>query len=53
MQSAPRDGVTLFFKEAPGSGDPVVLIHGWCCDHTYLAPQFEHFRQSRAPRRRP
>ncbi len=18
-------------------------MHGWCCDHTYLAPQFEHF----------
>ena len=22
---------------------PVLLVHGWCCDHTYLAPQFEHF----------
>ncbi|HEY1452753.1 MAG TPA: alpha/beta hydrolase [Roseiarcus sp.] len=33
----------LFFEEAPGAGAPVVLIHGWCCDHAYLAPQFEHF----------
>jgi pimeloyl-ACP methyl ester carboxylesterase len=46
MQSAQRNGVTLFFEEAPGSGDPVVLIHGWCCDHTYLAPQFEHFAKA-------
>jgi pimeloyl-ACP methyl ester carboxylesterase len=38
-----RNGLRLFFEEAPGAGDPVVLIHGWCCDHTYLAPQFEHF----------
>ena len=20
-----------------------MLVHGWCCDHTYFAPQFEHF----------
>ncbi len=38
-----RDGVALFYEEA-GSGElPVLLVHGWCCDHTYLAPQFEHF----------
>jgi pimeloyl-ACP methyl ester carboxylesterase len=22
---------------------PIVLVHGWCCDHTYFAPQIEHF----------
>jgi pimeloyl-ACP methyl ester carboxylesterase len=43
MQSVDRNGVGLFFEEAPGAGAAVVLIHGWCCDHTYLAPQFEHF----------
>ncbi len=43
MQSVERNGVKLFFEEAPGAGAPVVLIHGWCCDHTYFAPQFEHF----------
>jgi pimeloyl-ACP methyl ester carboxylesterase len=43
MQSVQRDGVTLAFEEARGAGDPVVLVHGWCCDHTYFAPQFEHF----------
>lgn len=46
MQSLTRDGVKLFFEEA-GSGDPpVLLVHGWTCDHTYMAPQFEHFRRS-------
>jgi pimeloyl-ACP methyl ester carboxylesterase len=20
-----------------------LLVHGWCCDHTYFAPQIEHF----------
>jgi pimeloyl-ACP methyl ester carboxylesterase len=46
MQSAERNGVRLFFEEARGAGDPVVLVHGWCCDHTYLAPQFEHFAKN-------
>lgn len=46
MQSARRNGVTLAFEEALVAGAPVVLIHGWCCDHTYLAPQFEHFAKA-------
>ena len=45
MRRATRDGVTLAYREATGLGQPIVLVHGWCCDHTYLAPQFEHFRQ--------
>ena len=41
-----RDGVALFYEEA-GEGDPpIVLVHGWCCDHAYFAPQFEHFRRA-------
>ena len=47
MQSAQRNGVTLFFKEAPGSGDPVVLIHGWCCDHTYLERDLVRLKHTR------
>jgi pimeloyl-ACP methyl ester carboxylesterase len=43
MQSLRRDGVALFFEEAPGDETPILLVHGWCCDHTYFAPQFEHF----------
>ena len=38
-----RHRIALFYKEA-GKGDPpFVFIHGWCCDHSYFAPQFEHF----------
>lgn len=37
------DGVRLAFDSA-GSGDPgMVLVHGWCCDRSYVAPQFTHF----------
>jgi pimeloyl-ACP methyl ester carboxylesterase len=37
-----RDGRSLFYREE-GEGDPpVVLVHGWCCDHTYLLPQLAH-----------
>ena len=38
-----RDGVALVCFETPGDGPPVLLIHGWCCDHSYLAPQARHF----------
>jgi pimeloyl-ACP methyl ester carboxylesterase len=43
MQSLRRDGVALFYEEADGDETPILLVHGWCCDHTYFAPQFEHF----------
>ena len=43
MLSAERNGIRLCFEERQGADAPVVLVHGWCCDHTYLAPQFEHF----------
>jgi pimeloyl-ACP methyl ester carboxylesterase len=41
-----RDGVKFFCEEA-GTGDPPMLfVHGWTCDHSYFAPQFNHFKQS-------
>ncbi len=46
MRWLERDGVKLFYEEAPGDDPPVLLVHGWCCDHTYFAPQFEHFASS-------
>ena len=42
-----RHRVALFYEEA-GKGDPpFVFVHGWCCDHSYFAPQFEHFSHKR------
>ncbi len=43
MRSLRRHGVALFYEEK-GTGEPsVLLVHGWCCDHTYFAPQLGHF----------
>ena len=40
-----RDGVELFYTEA-GSGElPVLLVHGWTCDHTAMAPLSSYFRR--------
>jgi pimeloyl-ACP methyl ester carboxylesterase len=43
MASLKRDGITLFFEEAKGLKRPILFVHGWCCDHSFFAPQFEHF----------
>jgi pimeloyl-ACP methyl ester carboxylesterase len=41
-----RDDVKLYYRQA-GSGDSkLVFIHGWCCDHTFFQPQFDHFRST-------
>src|SRR4051795_10520054 len=43
MPSLRRDGTALFYEDARGREPPILLVHGWCCDHTYLDPQFGHF----------
>ena len=43
MRSLRRDGVALYYDEAKGDKRPLLLVHGWCCDHSFFAPQFEHF----------
>jgi pimeloyl-ACP methyl ester carboxylesterase len=45
MSQVRRNGIALFYEEAGGGDLPLVFVHGWCCDHTYFAPQFEHFRR--------
>lgn len=41
-----RDRVKLHYVEE-GAGDPAfVFVHGWCCDHTFFQPQFDHFKSS-------
>jgi pimeloyl-ACP methyl ester carboxylesterase len=39
MQSLRRDG------ETAGGDPPIHFVHGWCCDHTYFAPQFERYAE--------
>ena len=30
--------------DAAGAGDPALLfLHGWCCDRSFFAPQFDYF----------
>ncbi len=43
MKFAERDGVRLGYDERGAGAPPLVFVHGWCCDHSYFAPQFEHF----------
>jgi pimeloyl-ACP methyl ester carboxylesterase len=46
MPYARRDDLTLFYEQE-GSGDPPFLfVHGWCCDHGFFQPQFDHFKSS-------
>lgn len=35
-----RNGVRLAYDLAEGHEVPVVLIHGWCCDRSFMADQF-------------
>jgi len=44
MAVTSSSGVRLHYVEE-GVGDPPFLfIHGWCCDHTFFQPQFDHFK---------
>lgn len=38
-----RNGVGLAYSLAGSGEPPLVLIHGWTCDRTFFAPQFEAF----------
>jgi len=40
-----RDGVELFYTEAGSGEPPVLLVHGWTCDHTAMAPLSTYFRR--------
>ncbi|MBI2963663.1 MAG: alpha/beta hydrolase [Deltaproteobacteria bacterium] len=42
MEYRLRDGVRLAFQDTGAGSPPVVLVHGWTCNHTYFAPQRDH-----------
>jgi pimeloyl-ACP methyl ester carboxylesterase len=46
MGYATRDGVRLYYEQGGDGEQDLVFVHGWCCDHTFFAPQVEHFRAS-------
>lgn len=43
MPSLSRDGVSLAYERIDGARQPLVFVHGWCCDRSYVAPQVAHF----------
>ena len=48
MPYAERDGLKLYY-ERDGGGEPELLfVPGWCCDHTFYSPQFDHFKLTHA-----
>jgi pimeloyl-ACP methyl ester carboxylesterase len=36
-------GVRLAYDIAGAGDPPMIFVHGWGCDRSYFAPQFEHF----------
>ena len=43
MEALSWDGVRLAYRDQGSGSPPMLFVHGWCCDHTYFAPQIEHF----------
>jgi pimeloyl-ACP methyl ester carboxylesterase len=46
MPYARRDDLSLYYEQAGRGDPPLVFVHGWCCDHSFFKPQFEHFQTS-------
>jgi len=46
-QFVPDRGVTLAYDVAGTGSPPMIFVHGWCCDRSYLAPQARHFAPGR------
>ncbi|MDI7863009.1 alpha/beta hydrolase [Rhizobiaceae bacterium n13] len=38
-----RDDVSLYSDITAGTDPAIVLVHGWCCDHSYCVAQVDHF----------
>jgi pimeloyl-ACP methyl ester carboxylesterase len=46
LQTLNRNDVNLAYQEAGSEAPPILLVHGFCGDHTQLAPQFDYFRRN-------
>lgn len=46
MEKRIPDGVALAHETLGQADAPILLVHGWTCDHTYFAPQAEHFSRN-------
>jgi pimeloyl-ACP methyl ester carboxylesterase len=43
MATLQRGGVTIAFDDTGGSGVPLVMLHGWMCDRTFMSQQVAAF----------
>lgn len=43
MQTIDINGAQLGYVETGSGESPIVFVHGWSCDHTFFAPQADHF----------
>ena len=43
MAQRERDGCRIVFEESGAGAPPLVLVHGWCCNRSFLEPQRRHF----------
>jgi len=43
MEKLIREGVALAYTEAGRGAPPMLFVHCWCCDHTFMEAQFAHF----------
>jgi pimeloyl-ACP methyl ester carboxylesterase len=46
MQLIDKDGVTFAYEDGNPGRPPMLLVHGWGCDHTSLGAQAEVFTKS-------
>jgi pimeloyl-ACP methyl ester carboxylesterase len=43
-----RHKVSLYYRDTGEGAPPILLVHGWCCNHQFMSPLLEHFEcQSR------
>jgi len=44
MPYAERDGLRLYYERDRTGELELLFVPGWCCDHTFFAPQFDYFK---------
>jgi pimeloyl-ACP methyl ester carboxylesterase len=45
MKSVKRNGVALAYRDLGSGVNPIILVHGWAGDHSFMQPQMEHLCQ--------
>jgi pimeloyl-ACP methyl ester carboxylesterase len=46
MPYAERDGLRLYYERDGSGGLELLFVPGWCCDHTFFAPQVDYFKRA-------